>query len=179
MHRSAPQWSFLLGAVLCLGMGCAGSNDGDLLSSAPDGFQGKWSYLVTNAYDASFEECTGDAEMLEGLSFYEANLVMPICVVPAFFDVVQDGDTFNLHETAITCSDGTTGSISGNGTVGGGAIAGVWESETHDGIRSSQPFSGTVVGNSIQILETSWAFEGPISGRCQFSPGLMATVSVD
>ena len=74
--------------------GCAGMNDDDGLDPTTNGLEGTWEYLVTNAYEAEFTGCSGDATVLEGATFFEGLSLAPICITGVTVAAIQDGDSF-------------------------------------------------------------------------------------
>ena len=166
-------------AVLAALAGCSALND-DTLDPSGGGLEGSWAYLATNAYDAVFTGCTGDAAVLEGLSFVEGMEVAPICAVAGSFDVVQDGDEFAVVPFDVICSDGWSGTIAGGGSHSGTTLAGSWESTSGSGVTGVQSFSGSITGGNVaEILENRRTFSGGFEGSCDLSPPLRATVRID
>ena len=165
--------------LICLFLaGCAGSNDGDVLDPAKDGLQGTWDYLVTNAFEATFTGCTGDATVLEGATLYEGLSLAPICLTAVTFDVNQTGDEFLLPPHQVTCSDGASAVMTGFGLIDDPDIGGQWESVSDQGVAAVQLFTGVIVGNTIELTEFSRTFSGAFQGECGFAPPLTALVTV-
>jgi hypothetical protein len=166
-------------SIACLLLiGCAGSNDGDVLDPSKNGLQGTWEYLVTNAFDARFTNCTGDAAVLEGATLYEGLSLAPICMVAVSFTANQTGDAFDVPPHTVTCSDGATASASGSGQVTDPDVGGQWESLSNQGVEAIQVFTGVISGNTIELSESSRTFSGTFQGSCEFSPALTAIVTV-
>jgi hypothetical protein len=135
--------------------------------------------MVTNAYGAKFEDCTGDAAVLEGYVFAEALALAPMCLLAVKFHVDQVGDSFEVVPHGVDCSDGSTASATGSGLqVGGTDVMGEWTSVSSGGVSSSQSFSGSVMGNTIAMVETARAFSGSFEGSCTLSPPLKASITV-
>lgn len=170
--------SVALWATCLLLAGCAGSNDGDVLDPMKGGLEGTWEYLVTNAFDATFTGCTADAAVLEGATFYEGLSLAPICTTAVTFDVNQSGDEFLLPPHQVTCSDGASAVMTGFGLVNDSDIGGQWESVSDRGVAAVQLFTGVIVGNTIELTESSRSFSGAFQGGCDFSPPLTALVTV-
>jgi hypothetical protein len=165
--------------VACLLLaGCAGSNDGDALDPIKGGLEGTWDYLVTNAFEATFTGCTGDATVLEGATLYEGLSLAPICMTAVTFDVNQTGDEFLLPPHQVTCSDGASAVMTGFGLIDDSEIGGQWESTSDQGVAAVQLFTGVIVGNTIELAESSRSFSGVFQGGCDFSPPLTALVTV-
>jgi hypothetical protein len=158
---------------------CAGSNDGDVIDPAKSGLNGTWTYLVTNAFDATFSGCTGDAAVLEGETFHDGLALAPICRTSITFDVSQVGEVFQVPAYQVTCTDGASGSMSGFGQIVGPQVGGQWDSASDTGVTATQIFTGTIVGDTIQVRESRRTFSGTFQGACDFSPELMAEVTVD
>ena len=142
------------------------------------GLQGTWDYLVTNAFDATFTGCTADAAVLEGATFYEGLSLAPICTTAVTFDVSQTGDEFLLPPHQVICSDGASAVMTGFGLVNDSDIGGQWESVSDQGVAAVQLFTGVIVGNTIELTESSRSFSGDFQGGCDFSPPLTALVTV-
>jgi hypothetical protein len=164
-------------AFVCL-IGCAASNDGDVLDPSKDGLEGTWDYLVTNAYEARFTDCTGDATVLEGATLYEGLSLAPICLAAVSFAADQNGDGFDVPPHAVSCSDGSSGTASGSGRISGFDVEGQWDSLSGLGVEAVQLFSGSISGNTIEITETHRSFDGTFRGECRFSPALTALITV-
>lgn len=158
--------------------GCAGLND-EGLDPTTNGLQGTWEYLVTNAYEARFTGCTGDATVIEGATFFEAFSLAPVCLAGVVLAANQDGDSFQVMPHQVTCSDGAEASVSASGSVDGSGIGGQWESVSNGGVTAVQVFTGTIVGNTIELTETHRVFEGSFQGACDLSPALTALVTVE
>ena len=177
-----PSDSALLRAVLFVSVvafaGCAQMNDGEALDPATNGLQGTWEYLVTNAYEAEFIGCTGDATVLEGATFFDALTLAPICLTGVTLDANQDGDSFEVLSHQVTCSDGADASVSGLGEVTELGIGGQWESVSDQGVSAVQIFSGQISGDTIELTETRRIFDGDFQGACDLAPPLTAVVTV-
>lgn len=175
-------------AVLCVAVllasiaviGCAGSSEsvGEILDPSKSGLEGNWEYLVMNAFEAQFSGCTGDAAVLEGATFYEAQALAPMCLVAGRFEVIQVGDAFQVRSHEVTCSDGTTATVSGVGQIGDSLLGGQWESDSAQGVHAVQVFSGSAAGHTIAMNETRRTFSGVLEGSCDLTPPLVATVTV-
>lgn len=161
-------------------VGCADSNDdvGSLLDPEKSGLQGNWEYLVMNAYEARFSGCTGDAAVLEGATFYDAQGLAPMCLVAGTFEVRQVGDAFQIMSHDVTCSDGTPATVTGIGQIGDTFVGGQWDSSSAQGVSAVQVFSGSVIGNTIAMNETRRSFTGGLEGTCELTPPLIASVTV-
>ena len=176
-------------ALICLTVliFCASSIGCSSSSASPSPFgaaqtgalDGNWEYFVTNAYGATFENCTGDAAVLEGYTFSEASAFAPMCVLAVKFKVDQLDDSFQVVPHGVTCSDGASASVTGTGLqVNDSDIVGQWESASSSGVNASQVFSGSVVGDTISIVETARTFTGSFDGSCDLSPPLKAAITV-
>ena len=169
----------LIVVIAALGVvGCSGQNNGDLLSPAMSGLDGTWEYLITNAHDARFSGCSGDAAVLEGATLFEGLSLAPICMTPVTFDVNQAGQTFDAETNQVTCSDGATAQIAGFGQIDDPVIGGQWESLSDGGVESIQSFTGVIAGNTIQISELRRDFTGNFEGGCDLSPPVEAIITV-
>jgi hypothetical protein len=171
--RSLP--TLLCGLLIA---GCASHNDGDVLEPAKSDLDGSWEYLVTNAYDARFSGCTGDASVLEGQTLYEGLALAPICLAAVTFEVSQAGALFELTPHEVTCSDGASATVGGSGEIHDPTIGGQWESTSSQGVAAVQEFTGTIVGQTIQLSEFRRTFSGAFAGACDLSPALTAVVTV-
>jgi len=158
---------------------CASSNDGDVIDPAKSGLNGTWHYVVTNAFDATFSGCSGDATVLEGQTFHDGLALAPICRTAVTFDVHQVGEAFQVPAYQVTCSDGASGSLSGFGQIVDPELGGQWDSASDTGVTATQTFSGTIVGDTIEVRESHRTFSGTFQGACDFSPELTAVVTVD
>ena len=165
-------------AVCAASSGCAHLDDDDLLDPSGSGLQGNWEYLVNNAYESSFTGCTGDAAILEGLTFVDGMAAAPICIHSVYFEVLQDGDEFTVLPYSVACSDGSTASMTGVGSVSGATLSGEWRSTSDQGVDATQSFSGSLRGDVIEILETTRTFSGSFQGTCDLSPALSAIAEV-
>jgi hypothetical protein len=167
-----------LALALLLAPGCASSNNGDVLDPQASGLDGTWEYLVVNAFDARFTGCTGDAAVLEGVTFFEGLSMAPICQTAVSFSVLQQGDVFQAPPHQATCSDGAVASVSGSGLISEPDLGGQWESASSSGVNSVHAFSGLIVGNTIQLQESRREFSGAFTGSCDFEPELSAIITV-
>jgi hypothetical protein len=177
-----------LSAFLCIALllicvaiiGCARSSDGAsrIFDPSKGGLEGNWEYLVMNAFEAQFSGCTGDAAVLEGATFYQAQALAPMCLVAGRFEVLQVGDAFQVRSHEVTCSDGTPATVSGVGQIGDSLLGGQWESDSAQGIHAVQVFSGSAAGNTIAMNETRRSFSGALEGTCDITPPLTARVTV-
>jgi hypothetical protein len=158
--------------------GCAGSNNGDVLDPSKSALNGTWEYLVTNAFEATFTGCSGDATVLEGATLYEGLSLAPICMSAVTFAVSQDGDAFEVPEYQVVCSDGASGSVSGGGQIANPDLGGQWDSVSDQGVSASQTFTGSIFGNTILLSESHREFSGSFQGACDITPALTATVTV-
>jgi hypothetical protein len=158
--------------------GCAGSNDGDVLNPAKSDLDGTWEYLVTNAYEATFTDCSGDAVVLDGATLHEGKSLAPICLTAVTFDVTQAGEQFEVPPHPVTCSDGASASVSGSGLIEDPDLGGQWESMSDQGVAAVQLFTGVIVGNTIQLTETRRTFSGGFEGGCDLSPPVTALITV-
>ena len=174
---------FFLAACLVLsslmGTGCTSSDDSGVLNPSKNGLQGTWSYIILNGNEATYTDCTGDAAVLEGVSFAEAAAVVPICLVSSVFDVVQAEESFTVVAHEVTCSDGSTGSAFGEGAIIDGALSGEWETTSGGGVVASQSFTGEAIGNTLEVRESERVFSGSLQGSCEISPDLTVLISVD
>ena len=175
--RTASACVFVCCSIFGLA-GCADLNDEGLDPTTND-LQGTWEYLVTNAYEARFTGCTGDATVIEGATFFEAFSLAPVCLAGVVLAANQDGDSFQVMPHQVTCSDGAVASVSANGSVDGSGIGGQWESTSDEGVTAVQVFSGAIVGNLIELTETRRIFDGSFQGACDLSPPLTALVTVE
>lgn len=175
---SAERISTALWIVCLLMTGCAGSNNGEILSPATNGLEGTWEYLVTNAYQATFTDCTGDATVLEGATLHEGMSLAPICTTAVVFDVTQAGDAFQAPPHATVCSDGANASVTGVGQIDDPELGGQWESTSDQGNSAVQLFSGVIQGNTIQLSESRRTFSGAFQGGCNLSPPVEAIVTI-
>ena len=170
--------------VVCLvvssltGTGCTSTDDTDLLDPSKSGLEGKWTYVALNGHSATYTGCTGDATILEGVSFADAFAVVPICTVSGEFDVVQAGESFTVVAHTVTCSDGSTGSAAGEGVFSADSLSGGWETGSDGGVNASQSFTGTAVGELLEIFESERTFSGSLQGSCGISPPLNAVITV-
>lgn len=167
----------VLGCCLLLA-GCADSHVGEVLDPAKSGLSGTWEYLLTNAYEATFNGCSGDAAVLEGATLYEGLSLAPICMSAVVFDVDQDGASFEVPAYQVACSDGSTASMTGSGQIAGHEIGGQWDSISNGGVTAVQLYSGQIVGNTIELSESRRTFDGAFQGTCDFVPALTAIVTV-
>jgi hypothetical protein len=170
--RAAP---FIICVLL---VGCASSHTGEVLDPEKSGLQGTWEYLVTNGYQATFSGCSGDAEVLEGLTLVEGLSSAPICMAAVTFEVQQDGDAFQAPPYDVVCSDDDIASVTGFGQIDDLDVVGQWDSVSARGVTASQAFSGYIVGNTIALTENRWTFSGAFRGACDFAPPLTAVVTV-
>lgn len=159
--------------------GCAGMNQGDGLDPTSNGLEGTWEYLVTNAYEAEFTGCSGDATVLEGATFFEALALAPICLTGVTVAANQDGDSFEVLSHSVTCSDGAVAVVTASGVVTDSAIGGQWESTSDRGVSAVQVFSGQITGNTIELTETRRIFDGDFQGACDLTPPLTAVITVE
>ena len=180
--QESSSYSALVRAMLFLPFvafaGCAGMNDGEALDPTTNGLQGTWEYLVTNAYEAEFIGCTGDATVLEGATFFDALSLAPICLAGVTLDANQDGESFEVLSHQVTCSDGAEASVSALGEVTELGIGGQWESVSDQGVSAVQIFSGEISGDTIELTETRRIFDGDFQGVCDLAPPLTAIVTV-
>jgi len=154
-----------------------GSPDGGVISPELETLSGTWDYQIMNAYDARFVDCSGDAAVLEGKSFYEGFAVAPICTVPNSFDVVQDGAALEFMPGNVDCS-GSTAAVSGHGVVAENSLGGSWEVASADGVVAVHAFAGTMDGNVLAIRESGRSFAGSFQGACELQPPLEAAVTI-
>ncbi len=180
IHPSSLRASIgLIGCLIVLGARCAGSGGGEALVSTANGLAGNWSYLVTNAYDATFTDCTQDAAILENQTYYEGSGLAPLCTPASYFDVVQEDESFEIVPHSVNCTDGGAAMISGSGTVVNGNLSGEWRSVRAGGAESRGQFHGEVVGGHLVLVDAGREFHGDFEGGCSLSPGLSASVVVD
>ena len=158
--------------------GCAGSNEPGALDPTSNGLQGTWEYLVTNAYEAEFTGCSGDATVLEGATFFEGLGLAPICLAGVTVAANQDGEAFEVLSHSVTCSDDAVATVRAFGVVSDTGVGGQWESDSSLGVSAVQIFTGHIVGDTIQLAETRRIFEGDFQGACDLSPPLTAVVTV-
>jgi hypothetical protein len=158
--------------------GCAGSNDGDVLNPANNDLNGTWDYLITNAFEARFVGCTGDATVLEGTKFIDGLSLAPICMNAVRFDVTQSGEAFDVPPHQGVCSLGSPASVTGSGFVQHRDLGGEWRSVSDDGVTAVQVFSGVIAGNTIELSESARTFSGDFNGGCSLSPPLTTLVTV-
>jgi len=181
-HASSPSRSGAAAALALLAVlslaGCASSHLGDTIDLEQNGLQGDWQYLVTNAYEATFVGCGGDAAVLEGKTFAQAQSLVPMCLPAGSFGVAHSGGDFSVPAYAVTCSDGSTGSAGGAGEVVASSVGGQWESISQAGVSAQQTFTGVVQGETIHLSETRRAFSGALSGACDLVPPLVAEIHV-
>ena len=154
-------------------------NDTDVMPTGESASgQGTWVYWVTNAYDARFTNCTGDAVILEGKNWVEAQALAPICSVAASFDVTEQQGLVDVEAHTVGCSDGSDGSASGSGEYSGPVLNGQWETLSDGGVSAIQAFSSSVIGDQVTITETSRTFSGSFNGSCFFTPALQANAVI-
>ena len=164
-------------SIGCSSSSAAGASPFD--TSQTGALNGNWEYFVTNAYGATFENCTGDAAALEGYTFAEANALAPMCLQAVRFKVNQLDDSFHVVPHGVTCSDGISGSATGTGKqINATDIVGQWQSASSSGVVANQVFSGSLVGDTIAIVETARTFTGSFEGSCDLSPPLKAAITV-
>jgi len=177
IHLIRARSLLCLGSACLLLSGCAGSNDGAVLDPLKSDLEGTWEYLVTNAFEATFTNCNGDAAVLEGATLYEGLSLAPICLTAVTFDVNQTGDAFDVPSHQVTCSDGATASMTGFGQIQDPDLGGQWESMSTQGVGAVQLFAGVIVGNTIELTESRRTFSGGFEGSCDLSPPLTAVVT--
>jgi hypothetical protein len=185
-HQLRAPFLVTVGLLLtCVIGGCAGSSHGEStrgtglgLTGPEDSVAGTGFYLVENAYEAEFVDCTGQAAVLEGLTFVEGYALAPICVASGTFDVIQTGNTLSMVTHEVDCSDGSSATVSGTADFGADVLSGAWESTSVGGVSSSQVFSGTMSATSIRILESRRTFVGAFDGECAIAPALSATLTI-
>lgn len=185
-HKPRLQFIVALAVLMsCVVGGCAGSPHGEsttglgLGSTLSDGtLSGTGYYLIENAYEAEFVNCTGQAAILEGRSFAEGYALAPICLAAGSFDVIQNGNTLSMLAHQVDCSDGGTAEVSGTADIGTDALSGSWASSSAGGVSASQSFSGTMSTNSIRILEHQRSFTGTFDGECGLTPPLSASLTL-
>ncbi len=98
-------------------IGCD-DDDGGIIETPPPPVGGTWELAITNADEAIFTGCTGDLQDLEELTLAEALAVAPECNIPdPVASQSEDMFMFSLQEASYTCSDGSSGSVSGGGSV--------------------------------------------------------------
>ena len=171
---------FAIATIVCLLLaGCAASHEGNVLNPSTGDLQGTWEYLVTNAYDATFSGCTGDAVVLEGATLYEGLSLAPICLTAVTFDANQEGDAFDVPPHEVVCSDGASATVTGFGQIQNPGLGGQWESTSDLGVSAVQLFTGVIAGNTIQLTELRRTFSGGFEGGCDFSPPLTALITVN
>ena len=178
MKRSTQLIAIVFGFALLLAPGCASSNNGNVLDPKSSGLDGNWEYLVLNAYEATFANCTGDATLLEGASFVEGLSMAPICQTAVTFPVSQEGDSFLAPAHQSTCSDGALASVTGSGLIVTPDLDGQWESSSDSGVYSVHIFSGAINGNTVELLETHREFSGTFVGSCDFDPELAVVITI-
>ncbi len=179
LESTAPLLRFTLCVCVLVSVaGCAGQNEGYVLNPATGDLDGSWEYLMTNFYQATFTGCTADAAVLEGVTLYEALPLAPICLTGVVFDAVQVEDSFNVPAHSITCSDGAGAAVTANGAIVDLDISGQWVSSSDQGVDAVQIFTGTIVGNTIELTETRRTFSGSFQGSCDFTPPLTSVISV-
>ena len=174
-HRRAFAAALL---AICVAAGCASLNNDNLTNPLDAGLSGTWAYVVNNGYTSRYAGCTGDAQILEGLTFVDGMAVAPICLVSVYFEVLQEGSAFAVVPHTVDCSDGSSAVMSGIGTADETSLGGEWLSESEQGVVAAQEFSGSMTGSTILISETGRTFSGTFQGSCQLSPALRATIQV-
>ena len=170
----ALAWTMLL-CVACVG--CGGSSDSGVISPELQTLSGTWNYQIVNAYEARFVECTGDAAILEGMSFYPGLSAAPLCAVPNSLEVIQNGDTLEVLPQDVDCG-GVPASVAGQGAISADWISGAWEIASNEGLAAVHQFSGTMSGSHLELLESARSFEGMFAGACNLAPPLKATVTI-
>ena len=169
-------WAAALVLVLAV-VGCSSSSD--LLDVIVPDLLGTWDYQMTNSATATFSGCTDDLTFLNGMTYDDAvALGTPICPVPDFFQVVQiQGTAAILPNTTIDCSDGSTALLTWDTTLTETTVDGLWIVENLIELNTStQSFSGTVSGNTIDLDESRLTFTSGLQGSCDLS--LRSTVTV-
>ena len=166
-------WAVALVLVLAV-VGCSSS---DVLNLIIPDLTGNWSYVMNNSDVATFSNCSGDLAFLEGRTYDEGMAVAPICAELGSFTVFQIQGTATINPTDITCSDGSTAFLAGTITLTDTMADGSWNT-TNLLNTSSQSFSGTISGNTIDLQESRLAFTNSLQGSCDLSPPLSSTVTV-
>ncbi len=166
-------------ALFVFSVGCAGSSESGLLDPVVESLAGTWQYTVMNADSATFTGCTEDAVALNGMSVSQAMLSgAPICAPASQFSVVEAEGLLSILPHEVSCSDGSTATVTGIGALNSSSVSGQWDSLSIGGVNALQSFSGSIVGNNIDVSENARTFAGTYRGTCEITPALSATVRI-
>ncbi len=166
-------------ALCAISVGCAGASESGLLDPVVESLAGTWQYTVMNSDSATFTSCTEDAVALNGMSISQAMLSgAPICAPASQFSVVEAEGLLSIVPHEVSCSDGSTATVTGVGALSSSSVSGQWDSLSIGGVNALQSFSGSIVGHNIDVSEDTRTFTGTYRGTCEISPALSATVRI-
>jgi hypothetical protein len=170
--------SLALLAACAAGPGCSSNDVAEVLGLPLADVDGNWSYAITNGDQATFVGCSGDAAVLEGQTFDDAQSMAPICHLDGSVTVAQDLAAMIVMPDNVTCSDGSSAVVSGVGIVTEDSVSGEWNSASDQNVIAMQSFDGAVNGSTITLTEDSRDFSGDFDGSCDIFPPLSATVTI-
>jgi hypothetical protein len=165
-------------AIFSILHGCGGG-DGIVTPPAPADVAGIWTVTYNNVGSAVFTGCTGDLEILNGVSV--ATLLVSVsCSFSGPLTVSQSGSSFTFERIDYLCDTGDYGFIGGGGSVNGNSLTGQLDEISQAfGVIRHYPFSGvmtgpTTISASVSRVSVSGAFEG----QCMISPPLSISVEI-
>lgn len=164
---------FLLGLGLII-VGCGGSgggSDGGVMSTPPSSVAGTWDIDMTNSGTAKFTSCTGDLAPINGLTVAGVLAAGGTCTTTAPL-VSQNGTSFTVQAFVYTCSDGSSGTNAGGGTVSGNSLTGQLDTISDLGFAASEFFTGTVSGQTLSVSSNRLSYQGSFVGSCNINPRL-------
>ncbi len=180
-YRSRHGYVLVLALSCLLTAACSGTDVVEqFVDAALADVDGTWSYQIDNGDQATFDACTGDATILEGLTWNQAQAQGPLCHVDNSFEVTQSLAAMVMTPEDVGCggAGGTTATITGYGVVGENTVDGRWESSSSQNVDATQYFTGTVSGNTISLSENRRSYGGSFTGACDITPALAATVTI-
>lgn len=166
-------------ALLTLaGGGCNSSGGGAGSLITPVDVSGVWEAQTNNAGSAVLRSCTGDFAALEGLTVAGVTAAAPSCTNPGPGVVTQSGGSFTILSRSTSCSDGSTLTLAGGGTVTGSSLSGQFDTiSLTGGWTRIEFFTGSAGEDVILLSENRISVNGSVQGACNIVPALSLTVS--
>ena len=163
--------------ILLAAMGC-GSSSAPAMMAPTANVAGTWNITITNSGAAKFVNCTGDFSILEGLTFEAVIGASTITCTSPPIVVTQSGTAFTVTAQSYACSDGTSGTTGGGGTVSGNSISGQLDTISNSGWVATELSTGSVAGTALTLNSSRITYSGSLQGGCSFSPQLNYTGNI-
>jgi hypothetical protein len=160
--------------LVCLLVVACSDSDGGTTSTPPANVAGFWDISMQNSAQAKLVSCTGDMDIFNNVTVADVMEGGSTCTpVSGSGIVVQNGDAFTITPVSVECTNGSSSTTSGSGSISGMSLSGQLDTVDSLGVTSIERFTGAVSGVSLTVESNEMSVSGPANGKCDIRPNLM------